>query len=180
MKRIEIRIGGIGGQGVVYAADLLGLAASEVYGSVAVSASYGAEARGTVTTAEVVISKEEIDYPRVELPNYLMLMHQKAYDSLHDKLAPEGRMIIDNYLVKNITLGNHKYLIPATQLAQDKLSDVALANLILVGALIQIADLFKPEALLDAYKSRLKGKPQGLIQQGLKGLQLGLDYEFKD
>ena len=85
--RTEVRISGIGGQGVVYGADLLGLAASEAHHSVAVSASYGAEARGTSTAAEVVISDKPIDYPCVELPNYLILMHQKAYASLHDKLA---------------------------------------------------------------------------------------------
>ena len=178
-KRIEIRLGGIGGQGVVYGADLLGLAASETYQSVAVSASFGAEARGTITTAEVVISKDEIDYPRVETPDYLILMHQKAYDALHEKIAPQGRIIIDSYLVKNSTSGNHRYLIPATQMAQDELADTTLANLILVGALVQVSKLFKPETVLDAYKSRLKGKPQGMVQKGLKGLKLGLEYEFK-
>lgn len=176
MKRIEIKIGGIGGQGVVYAADLLGRAASQVYHAVAVSASYGAEARGTITTAEVVISDEDIDYPHVELSNYLILMHQKAYDALHDKTAADGRMIIDNYLVKKVTAGNNRYLIPATQLAQDHFADIAMANLVLVGGLIRVAKLFDAKVLLETYKSRLKGKSRKILDKGLKALQLGLDY----
>lgn len=176
MTRIEIKIGGIGGQGVIYAADLLGLAASQVYHAVAVSASYGAEARGTFTTAEVVISKEDIDYPHVELPNYLVLMHQKAYDVLLDKTAPDGRIIIDNYLIKNIVSGNHRYFIPATQLARDKFADITMANLILVGGLVRIAGLFDSEVLFKAYKFRLKGKSPKVLNKGLKALQLGMDY----
>lgn len=176
LKRIEIKIGGLGGQGVVYAADLIGLAASQVYHAVTVSASYGAETRGTVTTAEVVISDQDIDYPHVELPDCLVTMHQKAYDALHDKIASAGCLIIDNYLVKDVPPGNNRYLIPATQLARDKLSDAGLANLILIGSLVNITKLFAPEVVLNVYKSRFQKKRGPLIQSGLKALQLGLDY----
>jgi 2-oxoglutarate ferredoxin oxidoreductase subunit gamma len=178
MKRIEIKIGGIGGQGVVYAADLLGFAASRVYHAVAVSASYGAEARGTITTTEVVISDKDIDYPHIELPNFLIIMHQKAYDALRHQIAPDGCLVIDQYLTKNISPSDNQYLIPATQLAQEKLKDLTLANLILVGGLVNISRLFTPEILLDAYKTRLEGKRASVIQKGLKALQLGLDYNF--
>jgi len=194
MKRIEIKIGGIGGQGVVYAADLLGVAASQAYHAVAVSASYGAEARGTVTTTEVVMSDEDIDYPHVEQPDFLIIMHQKAYDVLHTQITPGGNLVIDQYLTKNISSGNNpargeseelqegcfgrQYLIPATQIAQDKLADLTLANLILVGGLVNISQLVMPETLLNVYKLRFGTKKNALMQKGLKALQFGLDYKF--
>ena len=102
-NRIEIIISGIGGQGVVYSANLIGRAAlyQSAKGGSAVGtgtpqraffrhkfssniAHYGPESRGSVTTSEVVISNpiphNQIDYPCVESPNIFIAMHQKGYD----------------------------------------------------------------------------------------------------
>ena len=73
--RREIRIAGFGGQGVILAGIVLGKAASLYDGLYAVQTqSYGPEARGGASRAEVVISDEEIDYPKVQSPDILVAM----------------------------------------------------------------------------------------------------------
>jgi len=149
--RIEILIGGIGGQGVVYAANLIGRVAGEKYKYVAVSASYGPESRGSLTSSEVVISDEFIDYPHCERPGYLIAMHQKAYDTYADKISPGGVIIIDSSLVIPDKGNRHTHHdIPATQLAKEKTGNVTLSNLILVGLLSKVTALVSKKDLLSA------------------------------
>lgn len=177
MERIEIKIGGIGGQGVLYAAGLLGQAACLEHKYVAVSASYGAESRGSLTTAEVVISDNEsttglgIDYPHCEEPNFLIALHQKAYDAYKDNLSLEGTIFIDSSLVRQIdkTLHPH-HAIPATQLAREKLGNVTLANLILVGLFSKVSGIISKASLLRVLKELTSPDRQTLAQ---KALQLG-------
>ncbi|MEK7309276.1 MAG: 2-oxoacid:acceptor oxidoreductase family protein [Planctomycetota bacterium] len=82
--RIEILIGGIGGQGVVYSANLIARAGLIRHKFASSMAHYGPESRGSVTTSEVVISNldsaNQIDYPVVEAPDVFIAMHQKAYE----------------------------------------------------------------------------------------------------
>ena len=84
--RREIRIAGFGGQGVILAGIVLGKAASLYDGLYAVQTqSYGPEARGGASRAEVVISDEEIDYPKVQSPDILVAMsHEALITYMHD------------------------------------------------------------------------------------------------
>ena len=172
--RQEIKISGIGGQGVVYVANLLGQAASLQYTSVAVSASYGAEARGTITTSGIVVSDQSIDYPHLEQPNCLIAMHQKAYDAFGNNIAPDGIIVVDSFLVKNSSPATNLYLIPATQIAQRELANVTMANLILVGALIKVSKLVTPENIIRAYREMNSSRK---VQLGIKALRIGMSYQ---
>jgi len=70
MSRYEVRIGGFGGQGVVTMAVVAGETAS-LYDKkyVVQTQSYGPEARGGASKSEIVISDEEIDFPKVQAPD---------------------------------------------------------------------------------------------------------------
>ncbi|MFA6244954.1 MAG: 2-oxoacid:acceptor oxidoreductase family protein, partial [Candidatus Hydrogenedentales bacterium] len=76
----EVRISGYGGQGVVLAGMLLGKAASLHDGKCAVfTQSYGPEARGGASCADVVVSDNPIDYPLVSRADVLVALFQEAY-----------------------------------------------------------------------------------------------------
>ena len=79
-QRIEMRLSGSGGQGVILAAIIFADAAIE-YGLNAIQTqSYGPEARGGASKSEVIISKDEIKYPKVINCNILLALTQKSYD----------------------------------------------------------------------------------------------------
>jgi len=80
LDRVEIRIAGFGGQGIVLTGQIIGQAAS-IYdnGFATFTQSYGPESRGGSCTAEVVTSDKPIDYPYVQSPQVLIILSQEAY-----------------------------------------------------------------------------------------------------
>lgn len=98
--RCEVRLAGIGGQGLITAGIILGEAALREGRQVVVSQSYGPEARGGASKAEVIIDNELIYYPKVSLPNILLVMSQQAFERFGVELVPGGTMIVDSSLVE--------------------------------------------------------------------------------
>ena len=78
--RREVRLGGFGGQGIVLAGTLLGKAASLYDGKEAVfTQSYGPEARGGASRADIIVAESPVDYPFVSEPDVLAVLFQEAY-----------------------------------------------------------------------------------------------------
>jgi len=99
--RQEIRLAGYGGQGIILAGLLLGKAAALYDGKEAVfTQSYGPEARGGASSADVVIADQPVDYPLVTRPDCLVVMFQEAYERYRPDLAPGGLLALDQDLVK--------------------------------------------------------------------------------
>ena len=95
-KRYEICLSGSGGQGLILAGIILAEAAGVYEGKhVAQSQSYGPEARGGASKAEVIISDGEIDYPMATRLDLLLAMNQKSSDSFYFDLKPEGTLVVD-------------------------------------------------------------------------------------
>ncbi|HIE28418.1 TPA: 2-oxoacid:ferredoxin oxidoreductase subunit gamma, partial [Candidatus Poribacteria bacterium] len=105
--KIEIRIAGLGGQGVVLAGVLLGTAAA-VYDKkhVVQTQSYGAEARGGAARSEVIISDSPIIYPKVLRPDLFVAMSQTALDKYIVDLKNNGKLFIDEELVTTLPENN--------------------------------------------------------------------------
>ena len=78
-KRIEFRFSGSGGQGIISAGIILAAAAVHDGKYAIQSQSYGPEARGGSSKAEVVISEEPIDYPKATTPDYLLCLTDDAF-----------------------------------------------------------------------------------------------------
>ena len=76
-KRWEIRLSGTGGQGLILAGIILAEAAIIDGFNAVQSQSYGPEARGGASKAEVIISDEEINYPKIGNAGILLAMSQK-------------------------------------------------------------------------------------------------------
>ena len=101
--RYEIRLSGSGGQGLI----LMGIVLAEAIGifegkHVAQTQSYGPEARGGSSKSEVIVSDEEIDYPKAMKLDLLLAMNQKSCDEFYLDLKPGGLLIVDSTFVKQI------------------------------------------------------------------------------
>jgi len=100
MAKTEIRVGGLGGQGVILNASILGKAASIFEGKHAtLIQAFGPEARGSACSAQVTISTEDIGYPYVKHPDVLVLMSQDAYNQFAPTLKPGGLLLYEEELV---------------------------------------------------------------------------------
>ena len=91
-KRIEFRFSGSGGQGIISAGIILAAAAVHDGKYAIQSQSYGPEARGGSSKAEVVISEEPIDYPKATTPDYLLCLTDDAFKTYG--LAADDKTVI--------------------------------------------------------------------------------------
>ncbi len=171
----EIRIAGFGGQGVILAAAVIGRAAAIYEGAyAAMTQSFGPEARGGSSSAQVILSTEPILYPYVTQPDVLVVMSQEAFLRFAPQLKPGGILIVEEDLVRieRFPSGIRVYRVPATRLAEELGRKVVL-NIVIVGFLGAVTNLCDPEALSQAVAASV---PPSLVELNLRAFRKGFDY----
>lgn len=171
-QRYEVRLSGSGGQGLIMAGIILAEAAGIYDGKhVCQTQSYGPEARGGASKAEVVISESEIDYPKAMKPDLLLAMNQKACDSYFFDLKPNGTLIVDSTFVKQMPT-SRAIAIPFTQIARTELKKEMAANIVALGAITKITGIVSLKSLEAAV---LKRVPRGTEDLNRKALEAGIE-----
>lgn len=159
--RKEIRISGFGGQGVVLAGYILGKGLAIYDGFEAVmTQSYGPEARGGASSANVVLSDEPIDYPFVLEPDIFMALSQEGYTRYRPTVKSDALILIDEDLVIPDE-SDHPYTIPATRLAEE-LGRRVVTNVVMLGFFTAMTGLIEQEAMEEAIKTSVKPKTVAL------------------
>jgi 2-oxoglutarate ferredoxin oxidoreductase subunit gamma len=166
--RYEIRLSGSGGQGII----LMGIILAEAIGvydgkCVAQTQSYGPEARGGSSKSEVIVSDEEIDYPKAMKPDLLLAMNQKSCDEFYPDLKPEGLLIVDSTFVTQIPT-TKGFQIPFTRIAREKFKREVVANIIALGALSHLSPMVSPKAMEAAVLARVPKGTEKLNRDALK------------
>ena len=174
MSRYEVRIGGFGGQGVVTMAVVAGETAS-LYDRkfVVQTQSYGPEARGGASKSEIVISDEEIDFPKVQAPDVFVVLSRAAYLEYVNGLKDDGILIIDEDLVKiesDIPKTMKVYKIPATRIADKEVGSKQATNVVMLGAFAVITKVLSIEGL----KARIEEKWPRFVKSNMLALELGM------
>ena len=173
--RKEIRISGFGGQGVVLAGYVLGRALSLYEGLEAVmTQSYGPEARGGASSANVVFSETEIAYPFVQEPDVLVALSQEAYSKFRPTARQNALILIDKDLVQPDT-GDRVQPIPATRLAEE-LGRRIVANMIMLGFFTAVSGLVSRESMQAALEASVKPKT---VDLNLRAFAAGYEYAGK-
>ena len=170
-KRYEVLLSGSGGQGIIMAAIILAEAAG-VYDEkyVCQSQSYGPEARGGTSKAEVVISNQVIDYPKAIKPDLLLTMNQEACNTYSPDLKTEGLLVVDSTLVHQIP-AHRVFAIPFTQIARKDIGKEMVANIVALGA---VGVLSKTVSLKSLEKALMARVPKGTDEINRKALKTGI------
>ena len=173
----QVRFGGVGGQGIVLSGRLLGKAASLYDGKDAVcTQSYGPEARGGASRADVVISDDTVDYPFVIEADVLAVFFQEAYVMFRKGLRPGGLLLVDSDLVHPSEDDEVFHSVPATRTAED-LGNKMAANVVMLGYLIGATNVVSRESVESAIRSTVKAK---IVDFNLNAFGIGLDLAHKD
>lgn len=171
-ERFEVRLSGSGGQGLIIAGVILAEAAAIYDGKfVCQTQSYGPEARGGASKAEVVISDEIIDYPKAIKPDILLAMSQKACDSYFFDLKSSGSLIVDSTFVKQAPT-SMAVAIPFTQIARNTVGKEMVANIVALGSLAVLTKVVSLKSLEAALLNRVPPKTKEL---NLKALEAGIE-----
>jgi 2-oxoglutarate ferredoxin oxidoreductase subunit gamma len=168
MKRTEVRLSGEGGQGIVLGGIILAEAAAIYDGTNALQTqSYGPESRGGASRAEVIISDGEIDYPKVDVPDVLLVMNQVAYDKFASAVKEDGIIIADSTHVKVKAGGPARvFSAPITGLARE-LGREIVANIVALGVLVALTGMVSRESLERAVLARVPKGTEDLNRRAL-------------
>jgi 2-oxoglutarate ferredoxin oxidoreductase subunit gamma len=171
-SRYEIRLSGSGGQGLI----LMGIILAEAIGIydgkyVAQTQSYGPEARGGSSKSEVIVSDEEIDYPKAMRLDLLLAMNQKSCDEFYPDLKPDGLLIVDSTFVTQIPTPK-AFQVPFTRIAREKFKREVVANIIALGALSQLSPIVSAKAVESAVLARV---PKGTEKLNRDALRAGMN-----
>jgi 2-oxoglutarate ferredoxin oxidoreductase subunit gamma len=175
MSLQEIKIGGLGGQGVILAGIIIGKAAALHDGKHStLTQAFGPEARGSACSAQVVIDDTPILYPYVTRPHYLVTMSQDACVKFGPELREDGVLIIDEDLVKPACApkGVQVYGIPATRFAEE-LGRKQVLNIIMVGFFTAVTGLVSEQA---ARKSVADSVPPSTVELNLRAFERGFKH----
>lgn len=174
MERCRMVFSGSGGQGVITAAVILAEAAVIIDGLNATqSQSYGAAARGGSTRTDIIISDTEILYPKVIQPNVLVCLTQESYGQYSGIIRPGGLLLLDTRYVKaEKKVDARQVELPMFETVMDEIGKPIVFNICMLGALIKIIGLVKPESIMTILEKRI---PAGFIDMNRKALELGME-----
>jgi 2-oxoglutarate ferredoxin oxidoreductase subunit gamma len=173
MERYRIVFSGSGGQGVVTASIILAEAAAIHEGLNAVqSQSYGPEARGGATRADVIISDQSIRFPKVNQPNVLVCLTQEAYNKFSSTIRPGGLLLTESHFVKQERRVEARQIgLEMYKAVMDRIGKPMVLNICMLGAVIGLTQIVKTESIVKVLETKI---PPGFLHMNRKALDLGL------
>ena len=178
MSRLEVKVTGFGGQGVILTGHILGKAASLFDGKFAtMTQAFGPEARGSACSSQIVIDEERVLYPYVKKPSILVCMSQDAYTKFEPELADDGLLVVEKDLVSSVKPRGkiRVFACPATRLAE-KLGRKIVLNIVMLGFFGAVCEIVSAEALRKAVEDSV---PKGTESLNLKAFDTGYEYGRK-
>ncbi|NWQ44107.1 2-oxoacid:acceptor oxidoreductase family protein [Bacillus sp. EB106-08-02-XG196] len=171
----EIIVAGFGGQGVMSMGQLIAYAGMLEGKGVSWLPSYGPEQRGGTANCAVVVSDEPVGSPLVTNPSTAIVLNNPSFDKFEPRVRPGGLLIINSSLVTRVSERSDIEIIEltATDIAAD-LGNARVANMILLGAFIELTKVVSSESIIQSLKKVLSEEKYHLIEVNRQALNKGL------
>lgn len=170
----SIVIAGFGGQGVLFAGQLLAYAGMDIGKQVTWIPSYGPEMRGGTAHCVVIISDEPIGAPIVARPDVAVVLNQPSYDKYLPLVKPGGLLVVNSALVDR--LGERDDIdmvfVPANTIAE-AYGTVKMLNMAALGAMLAARPILTLDELETALRDHIGEKKQHLLDANLAVLHQG-------
>ena len=173
----EIILSGFGGQGIMFAGQILTYAAMDAGKAVTWIPSYGPEMRGGTANCTVVIADEEIGSPVVKNPDLALAMNLPSLDKYESMVKPGGVLVVNESMVDrpatrtDITVVS----IPCNKIAEE-IGSPRLANMVAIGALLAGLKVLSMADLETALNNHMPGRHKHLLPQNVEALKRGAEY----
>jgi len=169
--KINIRLAGSGGQGIILATVILADAAVMADRNAAQSQSYGPEARGGSCKAEVIVSDEDIGFTKIKYPDFFMALTEDALNKYKDSISEQCDVLIDESMEFDSAIKCRKLIkLPILRIAKEEVGKAMTANIVAVACINHILDLVDSETLKEAVVAHI---PKGTEQLNYKALAAG-------
>lgn len=174
----DIIISGFGGQGVLFAGQLLSYAAMDEGKNVTWIPSYGPEMRGGTANCTVVVSDEEIGSPMVRFPDAVIVMNLPSLDKYESQIKPGGLLVINTSIIdRKATRTDIRVVeVPANEIAEE-IGDRRLTNMVLLGCLVSNLPILPLAAISKALKEHLPARHHKLIPANMQAIEKGASFQ---
>ena len=176
MRHEETVFSGFGGQGVLFAGQLLSYAGIAEGLYVTWIPSYGPEMRGGTANCTVIISEEEIGAPVVRNPSVAVVFNAPSMEKYEPLVKPDGLLLVNASLVDAKTQRDdlRTCYIPASEIATE-LGNVRIANMVLLGAFATLTELVTLDTLMDQLDEHLSERQRKWLEPNKQALKKGAE-----
>jgi 2-oxoglutarate ferredoxin oxidoreductase subunit gamma len=176
MTQSEVVISGFGGQGALFAGQVLAEAAMRDDLHVTWLPSYGPEMRGGTANVTVIVSEDPIGSPIVQNPRVLIALNKPSVTKYEGLVRKGGLLLVNSSLVPELPAREDLEIVavPATETAE-AIGSTKLANIVVLGALLARLPLVKLETLRGALAEKVKKVAPDLVQMNLEALERGVE-----
>lgn len=173
----EIVISGFGGQGVLFAGQLLAYAALEEEKHVTWIPSYGPEMRGGTANCTVIVSDHEIGSPLVRHPTAALVLNPPSHAKYTPLMKTGGVLVLDATLIEQRSgrLDIQEIAVPAKEIAEE-LGVPQIANVVMLGALIAATNVVALETMDAVLEEHVSAKHRHKLEANKSALRRGAEF----
>ena len=171
----EIIISGFGGQGALFAGQLLAYSALAEERNVTWIPSYGPEMRGGTANCTVIISDDEIGSPLVRRPTAAIVLNPPSFDRYEPLVQPEGLLFVNSSLVtaESRRTDLRVVALPANDIAAE-IGAAQMANVLLLGALVAATNVVKLNTLDRVLDEHVSARHRDKLELNKQALRKGM------
>jgi 2-oxoglutarate ferredoxin oxidoreductase subunit gamma len=180
MMQKEIIIAGFGGQGVLFAGQIIAYAAMDTGKEVTWIPSYGPEMRGGTANCTVVIADEEIGSPLVKHPPLAIALNLPSFDKCEESLAAGGTLIVNQSMVDRGAKREdiNVIFVPCNEIAEE-IGNKKLLNMAAVGALLTALPEITLKDVEKSLEAHLPARHKQLLPSNFEALRRGFEAAQK-
>ena len=173
----EVVISGFGGQGALFAGQLLTYAGMDEGWHVTWIPSYGPEMRGGTAHCIVIVSDEDIGSPIIRQPSICIVMNPPSMDKYMELVKPGGLLVVNSTLVRTRTgRGDIETVyVPANELAAE-LGNVKMANVVLLGTMLGRREILPIESIKRTLDEHIPERRKHIIEPNKRALDRGVAF----
>jgi 2-oxoglutarate ferredoxin oxidoreductase subunit gamma len=165
---------GFGGQGIISLGQIWVYCAMEEGKNVTFFPFYGAEKRGGIARASVIVSDEEIASPLVTTPDSALVMNSDSLPLCEGILKSGGLMLINASLVKDLPRRSDLQVvkIDAQNLAE-RIGNLRFANMVALGAMARLTGALHLTDIEVILKKFFPGDKQSFVPKNVEAIKAG-------
>ncbi len=176
MKHEDIIFAGFGGQGVLFAGQLLSYAGMAENLHVTWIPSYGPEMRGGTANCTVILSEEEIGAPIIHHPTIAVVLNLPSMEKYEPLVKPGGLLIVNSSLIPMSTERQdiRSINVAASDIATE-LGNPRMANMVILGALIGATQIVSLETVARQLDEHLSQRQRKWLEPNIAALKKGAE-----
>ncbi len=174
----KVIVAGFGGQGVMAIGKLLAYAGMLEDKQVSWLPSYGPEMRGGTANCDVIVSDRMVGSPIItDDATSAVIMNLPSLDKFESHVVKDGNLFVNESLIERKSKRDDikTYYIPANEIAQ-KLGNAKAANMVMLGAYLEITKAVKPETIIEAFTKVFGEDKASFIPLNKEALKKGAEH----